>query len=154
MIIEREGDLFLQTDLDALAHGVNCRGVMGAGIAVGFKVLDRPMFEAYREICYAGELRPGNIFPWKTDSGIVVYNIASQDKPGREARYFALTLGLQRAVEHAEKVGVRSIGMPRIGCGIGGLEWEKVKDLMNDISEETSVKLVVVTPPRKGQRAA
>lgn len=142
----REGDLFAQDDLVALGHGVNCRGVMGAGIALPFSKLDSGMYAAYKEICYNGELRPGDIFPWRLDDGRVVYNIASQDRPGRNATYSALGLGLYKTARHATKNGIANIGIPRIGCGIGGLEWDKVRYLITEIAEETSFHIVVVTP--------
>jgi O-acetyl-ADP-ribose deacetylase (regulator of RNase III) len=149
MIEEREGDLFLQGDLDALGHGVNCQGVMGAGIARPFRFLDENMYKAYKEICYKEELLLGDIFPWRLEDGRMIYNIASQDLPGANARYVSLYIGVLRAIRHAEKNGVQSIGLPRIGCGIGGLEWEHVKMLLNTLSDSTEVKIVVVTPKER-----
>ena len=142
----REGDLFKQDDLASLGHGVNCRGVMGAGIARPFSKLDPAMYAAYKEICYNGELRPGDIFPWKMEDGTVIYNIASQDLPGANATYSALGLGLYKVARHALKNGINNIGIPRIGCGIGGLEWDKVRYLITEIAAETNFQIVVVTP--------
>lgn len=149
MYEERDGNLFDQTDLDAWGHGVNCRGVMGAGIAVPFSRLDYSMYAAYKELCYNGDLSVGQFFPWKLDDGRYVYNIATQDKPGANATYTGLGIGLARAVQHAEQIGLRSLGIPRIGCGIGGLKWSLVREIIEETAEYEDFRIVVVTPKEK-----
>lgn len=143
----RTGDLFDQHDVDALAHGVNCHGVMGSGIAPQFRRRQPVMYAAYRKACLEGDLTLGSMFPWQLPNGRWIYNLASQDQPGRNAKLPAIEQAVTAAVEHAAAHEVRSIAMPRIGAGIGGLRWTDVHDLLDRLSNSTPVRLVVVTLP-------
>lgn len=141
------GDLFAQ-GADAIGHGVNCRGVMGAGIAVAFRQRFPAMYAQYRVECREHRLALGGVFPWRDDaSGLVVYNLASQDRPGRHATLAALRSSLTVTLTHAERVGVRSLALPRIGCGIGGLLWEQARDVIEDVASRSDVRVLTVTLP-------
>ena len=143
----RTGDLFTQPDLRALGHGVNCHGVMGSGIAPLFRKRSEAMYEAYRTECNTGRLTLGGVFVWVNPDGTVVYNMASQDKPGRNATLAAVESSLNEALAHAETTGVTAIGIPRIGAGIGGLNWDDVKDVIENAAERSPVTIVVVSLP-------
>lgn len=108
------------------------------------------MYADYRARCEAGRLTPGRGFAWALsadDSWRYVYNLATQAKPGRDARLDAIEESLTGALAHAARHDVASIGLPRIGCGIGGLDWDDVNYVLNRVAARTSVRLVVVTPP-------
>ena len=124
MIIHRKGDLFA-SGLPALAHGVNCQGLMGAGIAAGFAGRWPDMCLAYQRICANENLDLGGVFTWEEPGGPVIFNLASQFYPGADARPWALAMALARMTQLAYKRGIGEVGMPMIGCGIGGLspEW-------------------------------
>jgi O-acetyl-ADP-ribose deacetylase (regulator of RNase III) len=145
------GDLFALTTgenrVGALAHGVNCRGVMGSGIAPIFKARWPEMYEQYRHECARGDLTLGGMFAWQTPGGRWIYNLASQDRPGADARLDAVESSVKAALVHAEMFEVDSIAMPRIGAGIGGLDWSDVKALLVDLATEWSTRLVVVSLP-------
>lgn len=79
------GDLF-DSEAAALGHGVNVDGLMGAGIAATFaRTFPRLLLE-YRAACRSEALQAGGMFPWRAPDGRWVYNLASQDRPGRRAR--------------------------------------------------------------------
>lgn len=148
-LVEKQGSLFDST-ADAYAHGVNTRGVIGAGIAKIFKLNYRQMYAAYSDLCKAGQLEAGEVWVWdRTIDPIVVfnprwiYNIASQDKPGADARLEWFERGLIRTLKHALDNEVETIAMPRIGCGIGGLEWEDVREIIKRYAELTPVDIEV-----------
>lgn len=143
----RTGDLFAQPDLQALAQGVNCQGAMGSGIAPIFRRRDEDMYEDYRAMCWHGELRPGGLHAWRSADGTWIYNMASQDRTGADARLDAIEESLTAAVNHAEANGVSAIGLPRIGAGIGGLEWADVLEVFEKVAATTTVRLVVVSLP-------
>lgn len=144
---EIKGDLFDPAHgFDAIGHGVNCIGAMGAGIAVPFKALDGNMYDCYRYACLNGDLLPGEILPWRLDDGTWVYNLATQHDPGPNAVYVYVAFALSRMIAHAEQNGILSIGLPRIGCGIGGLEWGPVSTLMKLAADRSEVELVAVSP--------
>jgi O-acetyl-ADP-ribose deacetylase (regulator of RNase III) len=121
MISFTEGDLFA-SGLPAIAHGVNCRGVMGAGIAVQFRKRYPKMFESYRRRCLRGEMLPGEILPWQHSDGTVVFNLATQKLPGPHAEPWMITAAAGQMITEAHHdFRITEIGMPLIGCGLGGL---------------------------------
>lgn len=148
MFIEKTGDLF-GVSAPALAHGVNCKGLMGAGIAKPFKDKFPLMYEEYALWCEKGQLRPGRMFPYYAGQGRWVYNIASQDFPGANAKARWLSMGLRDAFMHARVFGVSEIAVPQIGCGIGGLDYRKdVEPIFERLSDIfPMVDLTLVTLP-------
>lgn len=121
MIRFRQGGLFA-SGLPALAHGVNCKGVMGAGIAREFRARWPGMYESYRRRCLRGEMLPGEIQPWEDPDGPVIYNLATQQDPGPCAQPWMITAAAGQMITRARHdFGITEIGLPMIGCGIGGL---------------------------------
>lgn len=141
-VTQHLGNLFHSGE-KAIGHGVNVYGVMGAGIAVGFKNDYPDMFEYYAAACREKTLTPGRVLFWRDPVKPSVYNIASQDAPGANAQFDWLEDGLTRALTHAKAQGFTRIGLPRIGCGIGGLTWEEVLPLYERLSAEHGVDIAV-----------
>lgn len=139
---ERKGNIFDAGDLDALAHGVNCKGVMGAGIAKDFKLRWPAMYSGYRTLAEEGSLYPGNVFPYRAPEGRFIYNLCSQDRPGPDAKLRWVAQSVAKMLDYAEDNQVKRIGIPRIGCGIGGLEWIDVRLILELLANESSVDLV------------
>ena len=140
---EKSGDLFA-ADTDAIAHGVNCKGVMGAGIAAEFSRRYPEMKTKYIERCNVGLLRPSAYFFWAGNRPLI-YNLATQMFPGSNARLTWIWRSVNGMLTHAESLGIKSIGIPRIGCGIGGLKWENVSFVLYDLAEASNVALIVYT---------
>lgn len=133
----RQGDLFFSGAL-AVGHGVNIRGFMGAGIAKEFRVRYPSMYEEYRALCLNGDLHAGEMFAWQNPkNGHWVYNLASQDEPGPYARLEWLGSSVRAMVEHASGHKISTVALPRIGCGIGGLEWVEVERTLSDIARDS-----------------
>ena len=130
-----EGDLFDHShNFDAIGHGVNLEGVMGSGIAVIFRKMFPAMFEGYRTACRENHIAPGEIYPWyDVPRGTWVYNCATQVRQGPNANYALVALTAHHMLVHAQKNGVKSIGIPTIGCGIGGLEWPRVQYIYKSV---------------------
>jgi O-acetyl-ADP-ribose deacetylase (regulator of RNase III) len=143
LLVERDGNLFDST-ADAYAHGVNTKGLMGAGIAVSFKRAYPEMYAEYKDICKTSRLSPGSLFTYRAPDR-VIYNIASQDNPGRHARLEWVESGLVCALGRAAEDGVGLLAMPRIGCGIGGLAWDDVRDIIEHYATTTPVDIEVWT---------
>ncbi|MDB5307623.1 MAG: phosphatase [Gemmataceae bacterium] len=127
------GDLFKnRMKADALGHGCNCAGSMGAGIAVGFRERYPAMFEEYRRRCKAkpSEFTMGGVFLWREEGKPAVFNLGTQPRPGRGATYEAVETALKAMRHRADEEGIHSIAVPRIAAGYGGLSWKKVKALI------------------------
>lgn len=146
MIVFREGDLF-ESGLRSLAHGVNCRGVMGAGIAAQFRRRWPQMYESYRRRCLKpGGMIPGDVMPWQ-DRGDVVFNLATQDEPGPCAKPWMITAAIGRMITEAHHdFRISVIGMPLIGCGIGGLTESDLRRCLAPYAD-APVDLVVFVLP-------
>jgi len=142
-----DGDLF-DLNLPALGHGCNCRGAMGAGIAVEFKRRYPEMYQAYRKLCLAGDFELGDVFVW-TASAQVIYNLATQPVPKPSATLEAVEQSVQRALDDAEHRGIDRIGVPRIGAGLGGLSWPDVESTLRTVADSHRVELVVVSRPNR-----
>lgn len=86
MLIDISGDLFT-SDAPVLGHGINCRGAMRAGIALEFSSRYPDMYEQYKKECLKDNIRPGKTWFWVPSEGPTIANIASQWRPGANARY-------------------------------------------------------------------
>ena len=140
------GDIFLnQHNVQAFAHGCNCQGVMGAGIAVRFKKDYPEMFNEYRRLCKSKprQFNLGDAFLWKEQGKPFVFNLGTQESPGRHATYQAVEKSLVSMISQAEVEGITSISIPRIGSGYGGLKWEKVREIIEKVFEKWSGNLFV-----------
>jgi len=140
------GDIFLnQHNVQAFAHGCNCQGVMGAGIAVRFKKDYPEMFDEYRRRCKAKprQFNLGDSFLWKEKDKPFVFNLATQERPGRYATYQAIEAALVSMISQAKNEDITKIAIPRIGSGYGGLEWEKVREVIEKVFEKWSGNLFV-----------
>lgn len=144
-LISVTGDLF-ELDVPALGHGCNCVGAMGAGIAKEFKRRFPEMYREYRRRCQNGQFRLGDIFVWQAD-GLVIYNLATQPVPCPSATLDAVDSSIRAALADAERRGLRRIGVPRLGAGLGGLAWPDVAALLDTAAADHTVELVVVSLP-------
>lgn len=152
MLIEVEGDLF-NGGYETIGHGVNCQGVMGAGIAKEFKIRYPNMFYSYKALCEVHQIRLGDVHPWQ-EKGVKGYNLATQFQPGANASLVGIRLAVTKAMSHAKNNHIKYIAIPRIGCGIGGLQWTEVgRDLDKITKDIRDVDLIVVSPPLDKQQA-
>jgi O-acetyl-ADP-ribose deacetylase (regulator of RNase III) len=81
---------------------------------------------------------------------VLVYNLATQIRPGRDARLDAIESAMEATLHDLGPRGVAHLGVPRLGAGIGGLEGCVVEVVLGDLAEASPVDLVVVTPPSQG----
>lgn len=129
-----KGDLFEST-YEAYAHGCNAKGVMGAGIAKSFSSKYPAMYRDYRSRCLMNQLRPGQCFTWIEDN-TVIFNLITQDNPGKNANYEYIQSAFHAMHEEAYNFGIKFIGIPPIGCGIGGLIWDNVEIILKEINSQ------------------
>ena len=138
-----QGDLFGGDGFRAMAHGCNCAGAMGAGIAVEFKRRFPRMFDEYRKRCKDGHFGLGDVMVWN-EKGQTIFNLATQQHWKTGAELPAVVKAVGQMVSTAEKCSIERIGLPRIGAGLGGLPWPKVRDVLRRAGEASSrVELVV-----------
>ena len=150
------GDLFVnRVQAQAFAHGCNCKGVMGSGIAVGFKKRYPAMFEEYRRMCKANprEFNPGDAFLWRTEDDVWVFNLATQENYAfwNKATIERVEKSLVAMHAQADEANVTSIAMPRIGAGLGGLKWDDVRAAIERVFSDWPGTLYVYEKFVRGQ---
>src|SRR4051812_8134756 len=114
------GDLFVnRVRAEALAHGCNCAGSMGAGVAVGFKARYPAMSEEFRRRCKAEPpaFNLGDVLYWREEGRPAVFNLGTQPRPGRGATYPVVEAALKALRAAADAEGIRALAMPRIAAG-------------------------------------
>lgn len=137
-----KGDLFHTDGIRAFAHGANCAGTMDAGVAVAFKKRWPGMFADYAARCADGRFHLGDVAVWN-EGDQVIYTLGIQEHWKAKAKLAALARALRRAVALAANAGVERIGLPRVGAGLGGIDWPRVKSILEEVGAETTVTLVV-----------
>lgn len=123
------GDLF-SSQAQVLVNTVNCVGVMGKGVAQEFKKRYPAMFEDYVRRCEAGRVRLGEPYLYCDASGACILNFPTKDHWRSPSRIKDIATGLDHLTAHLEDWGIRSLAMPPLGCGNGGLSWEEVGPLI------------------------
>ncbi len=136
MIIETRGDL-LASRADALVNPINTRGVMGAGLALQVKRAHPALFAAYRAACARGEVRIGRVWaaplpsvpgsPASSRPARWMVGFPTKDHWRTPSRMAYIDAGLADLVRWIRESGVRSVAVPMLGCGRGGLAWDEVR---------------------------
>lgn len=132
MIEFKSGDL-LKADVEALVNTVNTAGVMGKGIALQFKQAFPANFAAYEKAAKHGDVKPGKVFVFETgsfDNPRYILNFPTKRHWRGKARLQDIETGLQDLVKVIQERNIRSIAIPPLGCGFGGLDWEEVRPLI------------------------
>ncbi|HUT94380.1 MAG TPA: macro domain-containing protein [Thermoguttaceae bacterium] len=134
MIESRTGDV-LQADAEALVNTVNCVGVMGRGIALQFRKEFPENYAAYKKACDRGELRPGRMFVFKLsrfENPRYVINFPTKRHWKGKSRIEDVQAGLEALVEEIRARGIKSVAVPPLGCGLGGLKWSQVRPMIEE----------------------
>jgi len=123
----------LKADAEALVNTVNCVGFMGKGIALQFKKAHPENFDAYHKACATGEVQPGRMFIFDLHSMLnpkYVINFPTKRDWREKSRYEDVESGLKALVADVRRLRIRSIAVPPLGCGLGGLDWRKVRPMI------------------------
>lgn len=128
-----KGDIFNILGVNNYAHGCNCAGAMGKGIALQFKNKYPKMYSEYRAMCKDGLFNPGDVFDYNYGNGHI-YNLGTQVSWKTKARLEYIEDSVVRMLELAASDNVTKIALPAIGAGLGGLNWNDVKEILNRVS--------------------
>lgn len=149
MIEEAKGNL-LEADAEALVNTVNTVGHMGKGIALQFKQAYPENFVAYARAVKRGEVQAGRMFVVPT--GFVtnpryIINFPTKRHWRGRSRIEDVDSGLEALVGEIRRLGIRSIAMPPLGCGNGGLDWRdvepRIKRALTDLGD---VRVLLFAP--------
>lgn len=138
------GDLFAHP-AEALAHGVNCVGVVG-GLASAMADRFPDAMTQYVLAARSGEISPGGVLFTRDRTGQVILHCASQDQPGADATEEWLQQSLTAALATAQTERISSVAVPLIGGGIGGLDPDRAEQVIAEVSEASPVAVTLVLP--------
>jgi O-acetyl-ADP-ribose deacetylase (regulator of RNase III) len=154
MIRFTQGNL-LESGAEAVVNTVNTVGVMGKGIALMFKERFPDNFRAYAAACKAGEVRVGQMFVTpvhELNGPRWVINFPTKESWRRPTKLEWVRDGLAALKEVIREKQIRSIAIPPLGCGNGGLDWSVVRPLIeSSLAELEDVDIVVYEPTAKYQ---
>ena len=150
------GDMF-DTAADIRVNAVNCVGVMGAGVALAFKRRFPEMFADYREACRRGRYKPGCIQVHRSDDHEWIVNAATKNEWRMPSEYTWIESILANLREFIfdNAVLVDAFGedrrrlritIPALGCGHGGLEWGRVKAMIEHYLSALDAEIYVFAP--------
>jgi len=142
MIQYVKGDIF-QSDCEVWVNPVNTVGVMGAGLAKKFKDRYPAVFKDYAQTCKLGVIKIGNVILHEVDHPKFIASFPTKKHWKDSSRLSYILLGLQSLQLRVNEYGIKSIAMPKIGCGLGGLDWEEVRPEIEKIFGEHPVRVVV-----------
>lgn len=157
MITFRKGNL-LEADVEAVVNTVNTVGVMGRGIALMFKDRYPENFKAYAAACKAGEVQIGRI--WVTPTGELsgpkwIINFPTKRHWRQPSRLEWIEEGLRDLARVVRERNIRSLALPPLGCGNGGLDWRDVRPLIERAAAEMpEIEVVAFEPTEKYMNVA
>ena len=149
MIRYTEGNI-LESKAEALVNTVNTVGVMGKGIALQFKRAFPNNYQSYHKACKEGLIQVGNLFVSK-DSSITtgekyIINFPTKTHWRKPSEYEYIKSGLDDLRRVIKEYNLKSIAIPPLGVGNGGLNWEIVKDLIQNYLQNESIEIIVYEP--------
>jgi O-acetyl-ADP-ribose deacetylase (regulator of RNase III) len=157
MITFTQGNL-LDTRAEALVNTVNTVGVMGKGIALMFKERFADNYQRYAAACKAKEVHTGRMFVTEVrelDGPRWIVNFPTKQHWRAPSRLEWITDGLQDLRRFISEHSVKSIAIPPLGAGNGGLDWADVKPLIEAaLGDLDGVEIMVFEPTEKYQNVA
>src|SRR5437660_209111 len=152
MMVQLQRGNLLEADAEAIVNTVNTVGVMGKGIALQFKEAFPENFKKYVDACKAGRLIPGKLLithehTLKGDKTII--NFPTKTEWFKKSNYSYIESGLQELAEVIKRERIGSIAIPPLGCGNGGLQWSRVKTLIEKYLGTLDAHITVYEPLTK-----
>ena len=148
MINYIKGDL-LSSNADALVNTVNTVGVMGKGIALQFKTRFPKNFKVYADACKSKTFKTGEVLVVQDGDLLeqkLIVNFPTKAHWKGDSKYEFISEGLLALKNAIVQYKIQSIAIPPLGCGNGGLEWSKVKSMIEESLSDLPVDIQVYTP--------
>lgn len=140
----------LESDAQAIVNTVNTVGVMGKGIALQFKNQYPHNYKLYAAACKAKEVVVGKMFVTEETSLLggkkIIINFPTKTDWRKPSEYSYIENGLQDLVKVIEDKNIKSIAIPPLGAGNGGLDWNKVKELIEQHLSHLDCEVQIYQP--------
>jgi len=146
----------LETEAQAIVNTVNTVGIMGKGIALQFKEQFPTNFKIYASLCKKGQVQIGKMLVVKENSlrgEKIIINFPTKTEWYKKSQYSYIEEGLKDLVRVIEEYKIKSIAIPPLGCGNGGLQWGKVKLLLEKYLGNLNDTEIAVYEPNEAVKA-
>jgi len=149
MIRYTEGNI-LESKADALVNTVNTVGVMGKGLALQFKKEFPYNFKVYQQACKDQSFKIGDLIVTEEESLLygkkTIIDLPTKTDWRKPSEYSYIEAGLKRLASLIDEKQIRSIAIPSLGTGHGGLEWNEVQNLIESTLKHTDIDIQVYLP--------
>lgn len=155
MINYLTGNLF-DTNAEAIVNTVNTVGVMGKGIALQFKKLFPTNYKLYKDLCDSKEFNIGQLLVVKDQNVItgekIIINFPTKKHWKSPSEYEFIEKGLDELIRVIKEKKIKSIAIPPLGSGNGGLQWHKVKQIIDNKLSKINDCVIIVYEPNENVR--
>lgn len=139
----------LDADAEALVNTVNTVGVMGKGVALMFKEAFPENFRAYRAACKRGDVTVGHMFVYAREAVVGpkwIINFPTKKHWRHSSRMEWIQEGLRDLLQVVAENKIRSIAIPPLGAGNGGLVWSDVRLEIEAALDDVDIDIIVYEP--------
>ena len=158
MIYELSGDILL-SGAKAIAQGVAPNDDFHQGLALQLRERMPALYKDFRHFCQTNHPKTGGLWTWMSADSHYIVNLFTQEaayahgsKPGPATiSQVNHTLHALRAFVQNEKIS--SVALPRLACGVGGLNWDEVKPLIEKQLGDLGIPVYLYVTYQKGVRA-
>ncbi len=158
MIYDVAGDILLSR-AQTIAHGVAPGDDFHSGLALALREQWPSMARDFKHFCHTRTVKPGEAWMWGGTGGARIVCLVTQEPaphagqhPGR-AHLEYVNHALRELHKMADKEGFTSIALPRLATGVGGLDWDKVKPLIQHHLGALNIPIFIYGTYHKGMRA-
>jgi O-acetyl-ADP-ribose deacetylase (regulator of RNase III) len=159
MLKEVSGDI-LNSRAQAIAHGVAPNDNFNQGLALALREHYPAMYKDFRHYCQVAHPKAGSLWTWAGADGRRVVNLLTQDaapdhhaKPGKASTH-NVNLALKALRKLVDDEGFESVALPRLATGVGGLDWNEVKPLIDRHLGDLEIPVYLYTTYHKGETAS
>ncbi len=140
----KKGNIFL-SEKQTIVNTINCVGVMGKGVALGFRLRYPEMYKKYKEFCQNKQIAIGKLWLYKQpqEGSQWVLNFPTKFHWKYPSKMEYLEAGLQKFVETYKEKGITSIAFPLLGTHNGGLDKIEVLNMMHFYLEKCSIPIEI-----------
>ena len=158
MLIEVTGDILL-SKAELIAHGVAPDDHFNQGLALSLRENYPAMAKDFRHYCHVSHPKPGEVWAWAGADGRRVANLMTQDpapsknaNPGKATSH-NVNVALRNLKQLIDTEGFKSVALPRLATGVGGLDWEEVRGLIENQLGDLAIPVYLYTTFEKGVAA-
>ncbi len=159
MLHEVSGDILLSS-AQAIAHGVAPNDGYNQGLALALRESWPAMYKDFRHYCHTAHPKAGELWAWASAEGRHMVSLFTQDaaydhgaKPG-QASAENLNHALKALRKWVETESVSSLALPRLATGVGGMNWDEVRPVVDKHLGDLSIPVYVYVTYHKGEQAS